>query len=272
MLNFAVPVMPAGLSLWILSLSNRYFLFTYSTTTELGIYSVGAKFVSVVSLAVGAFALAWPQAAFSILDQDNKDRIYARTMTYFIFVSCSIVLVLSLFSSELVTLMTTKEFFPGARVIPILALGSVFSGCYTIFAIGMNITKKMRMIFPVTAVPAGFSLILNYFLIPPYGMMGAAWATLISYMLMAFLSWWASERVYHMDYEWKNLGKIFGVMIVVFAISKVAMFDQLYYSVPIKLSLLAAFFFALKYLLKLPIKEGWGSLQQTLAGLIPRLH
>lgn len=242
MIKYALPVIPAGLALWILNLSDRYFLLAYSTTTELGLYGVGAKLASPVSLLIMAFRLAWPQAAFSVLNHDNKNRLYAQTLTYFIATTCSIVLGLSLFSDELVSLMTTENFFSAAKVIPILGLGLVFDGCYTIFAIGMNITKKMGMLFPVTAVPAGINLVLNYFLIPPYGMMGAAWATLISYLLMALLSWRASERVYPIKYEWRRIGRVFGVMLGILLVSKFIHFEQHYFSIPVKFGLFLLYF------------------------------
>lgn len=270
MLKYAIPVIPAGLALWILNLSDRYFLLIFSTTRELGLYAIGARFASVVGLAIVAFSLAWPQAAFSVLDQDTKNKLYARTLTYFVFAGCSIALVLSLFSSELVSLMTTEAFFQAAGVIPILALGSVLSGCYTIFALGMHITKKMGMIFWVTAIPAGLNLVLNYFLIPPYGMMGAAWATLISYLLMAFLSWRASERVYHIKYEWGSIGKIVSVMLAILVIGRLITFDQLYYLIPTKLGLVILYFLIL-YLIKFPSKEEYRSLGKVVSGLIPKL-
>lgn len=242
MLKYAIPVIPAGLALWVLNLSDRYFLLAYSTTTELGLYGVGAKLASPVSLLIMAFRLAWPQAAFSVLNHDNKNRLYAQTLTYFVAIICSIVLGLSLFSDELVSLMATKKFFSAAKVIPILGLGLAFNGCYTIFAIGMNITKKMGMLFPVTAIPAGINLVLNYFLITPYGMMGAAWATLISYFLMALLSWQASERVYPIKYEWRRIGRVFGVMLGILLTSKFIHFEQLYFLIPIKFGLFLLYF------------------------------
>lgn len=271
MLRFAIPIIPAGLSLWILHLSDRYFLLAYTTTTEVGLYSIGAKLASIVGLAIMAFNLAWPQAAFSILDDLNRNKLYARTLTYFIFTGCSIALVVSLFSNELVRLMTTEQFWGAATVIPLLAFGLVFNGCYTILAIGMNITKKMAMLFPVTALPAILNLILNYFLVPPYGMMGSAWATLISYLLMALLSWWASERVHHIDYEWVRIAKIFSVTLAILGVNMLVVLEQPYFSIPAKLGLIALYV-AILYVLKFPGKDEYGSLKKVALGLYPRSH
>ncbi|GAH60177.1 unnamed protein product, partial [marine sediment metagenome] len=204
MLRYAIPIIPAGLMLWILSLSDRYFLLKLADPVELGLYSVGMRFASIIAIAIGAFRLGWGEFAFSRLNRKDRDIIYSRTLTYFIFVTCLILLGLSLFGKELVMLMTTKEYLRASSVIPILGLGIIFSGCYSIFGIGMNITKKMKAIFPITAIPAGLNLFLNYIFIPLYGMIGAAYTTLFSYFLMAILTWYASQKVYPVQYEWKR--------------------------------------------------------------------
>lgn len=270
MLAYSAPVLLAGLALWVSNLSDRYFLLAYSTTTELGLYSIGNKFASAAGLAISAFTLAWPQAAFSVLDQDQegRNRLYSRALTYFVFASCSIVLVLSLFGDQLVALMTTQEFFGGAKVIPILGLALVFSGCYTIFAIGLNITKRMGRLLAVSGIPAVLNLVLNYLLIPPYGMMGAAWSTLASYLLMALLSWRASERVYHIDYEWRKIGEIFCVMLLVLAASKFVVVEQLYYSILIELGLFGVYLLVL-YLMKIPGKGAYTGMIGVLSALMP---
>jgi len=254
MLRYTIPIIPAGLMLWILSLSDRFFLLKLADPVELGLYSVGIKFASILAIAIGAFNLGYGEFVFSRLYQDDRDKIYSRTFTYFIFVTCLIVLCLSLFSKEVVMLMTTKEYLRASSVIPILGLGLIFNGCYTIFAIGMNITKKMKAIFPITAIPAGLNLFLNYIFIPLYGMIGAAYTTLFSYFLMAILTWYASQKVYPLQYEWKRAGKIFFAMGTIFVISKIIIIDQFLFSLLFKFGLVGLYFLLL-YFIKLPNNE-----------------
>ncbi len=251
MLRYAIPIIPAGLMLWILSLSDRYFLLKLADPVELGLYSVGMRFASIIAIAIGAFRLGWGEFAFSRLNRKDRDIIYSRTLTYFIFVTCLILLGLSLFGKELVMLMTTKEYLRASSVIPILGLGIIFSGCYSIFGIGMNITKKMKAIFPITAIPAGLNMFLNYIFIPLYGMIGAAYTTLFSYFLMAILTWYASQKVYPIQYEWKRAGKIFFAMGAIFVISKIIIIDQFLFSLLFKFGLVGLYFLLL-YLIKLP--------------------
>ena len=249
MLKYAIPLIPTGLSLWILSLSDRLFLLHFADTTELGLYAIGMRFAMMITLVIGAFGLGWGEFAFSLLRQDNRNQIYSRTLTYFVFVTGVILLGLSLFAEELVSLMTTPEFLKASTVIPILGLAMIFNGCHTVLAIGLNITKKMGAIFPVTAISAVLNLILNYLLIPQYGMMGAAVATLISYLLMAVLMWYASQRVYPIKYEWGRIGKVFFSIGMLLLISKFVVIDVFYLSVLFNIGLFVLFF-PLLYLIK----------------------
>ncbi|MDY6833877.1 MAG: flippase [Chloroflexota bacterium] len=271
MIRYSLPMIPAGLALWILSASDRYFLLAYSTETELGLYSIASKFAMVIALIIMAFRMAWPQSAFSVIEREDNKELYARTLTYFVFTGCLIVLMLALFGDNLLAFLTTEDFFGAAKAIPILGLGLVFSGCYTLLAIGMGVTKKVGMIIPVTAIPAALNLFLNYLLIPPYGMMGAAWATLISFALMAFLSWWASERVYHINYEWIRIGKVLSVMLVILAITYFITFEHLYHAIPVKLGLISSYIVVL-LLIKFFTMEEYDGVKRLLSDLYGKIR
>lgn len=269
MIRYSAPVVPAGLALWVLSLSDRYFLIWYSTQAELGLYSIGAKFASIVAIGIAAFRLAWPQAAYSIIKEKNKNTIYARALTYFLFLSSGVTIGISLFGKELVSLMTASDFHEAYSVIPILSLGFVFNGCYTILAIGMGLKKQNFMLFPATVIPAIVNLILNYYLIPDFGMHGAAWATLLSYLLMAGLTWLASERVHHIDYEWKKIIIILAVTAGILLINWYLNIAIIYITILIKLCLSALYFLILR-LLNIPNKVEYKLFVDTLVRALGR--
>ena len=46
---------------------------------------------------------------------------------------------------------------------------------------------------------------LNLVLIPPYGMMGAAVATLVAYVVLFVAMWVNSRRVYPVAYQWRRV-------------------------------------------------------------------
>jgi len=218
MLAFGLPLVPAGLSFWILTLADRYFLQFLSTPQELGLYSLGYKFGLVVSgLVVGPFLYAWSPFAFSIFKEKTAKQVYSRAFTYFVLVSILAALALSVLSREALSIMATSAFHDAYKVIPLIAVSYVLYGCFQILGVGFGLMAKTRYSALIVAVAAISNLGLNYLLIPDYGMMGAAWATFISYLALAALGFVVSRRFYAVNYEWGRVTKICIVAAVIFA-------------------------------------------------------
>ncbi len=216
MLAFGLPLVPAGLSAWILTLADRYFLQFLSTPQQLGLYSLGYSFGLVISsLIVGPFLAAWSPFAYSIFKEKTAKRFYSRTFTYFVLVAMLAALALSVLSREVLAIMATPAFHAAYKVIPLIALSYVLYGCSSILGMGFGLMAKTSYSALCVAVSAILNLGLNYLLIPGYGMMGAAWATLISYLAMAALFFVVSRKFYAVTYEWGRVAKIciaFGVV------------------------------------------------------------
>ena len=63
---------------------------------------------------------------------------------------------------------------------------------------------------------------LSLTLIPPYGMMGAAVATVVAYIVMfAGMAWW-SQRIYPVPYQWRRVGTAAVVAVVLTVAGKLA--------------------------------------------------
>ncbi len=209
MLAFGLPLVPAGLGSWILTLSDRYFLQFLSTSTELGLYSLGYKFGMVINaLIVGPFQLAWMPFIFSISKRENAREVYSRVFTYFLLVAVIAALAISVLSGEVIATMATPEFQSAYNVIPLIAMSYVLFGCYFVFMVGINLEAKTKYLMPIVVGAAILNLGLNYLLIPDYGRMGAAIATLISYSTLPFSCYLVSHHYYPVKYEWGRVIKI----------------------------------------------------------------
>jgi O-antigen/teichoic acid export membrane protein len=218
MLAFGLPLVPSGLSMWVLTLSDRYFLQFLSTPTELGLYSLGYKFGLVISgLLVGPLQLAFLPFTFSIAKEKNAREVYSRVFTYFMLIAVFAALVLSVLSREVLAIMATPAFHNAYKVIPLIALSYVLYGCYFVLMVGINLHAKTKYLAVFVVAAAILNLGLNYALIPHYGMMGAAVATLISYVSLPISSYLLSQRYYSVKYEWGRVAKICIAFGVIFA-------------------------------------------------------
>ena len=217
MLLFGLPYVPSSIAHWVLALSDRYFLQIFSTSQELGLYSLGYKFgVIISSLLVGPFTLVWQPFVASIVNDKKAKQIYASVFTYFILIAVFIVLVLSLLSKEAIAIMATAPFHDAYEVVPLIALSYLAQGCYFVFEAGVFLAKKTKYVPVVIGMAAIVKFGLNYLLIPRYGMMGAATATLISFAIMPVAMFFISKKFYPISYEFGRVAKIFVVAVPIY--------------------------------------------------------
>jgi O-antigen/teichoic acid export membrane protein len=202
MLTFGFPLIPSELAIWILTLLDRYFLRVYTSMEIVGVYSLGYKIGTVMSmLVIVPFSMAWSPLMLKWQKEPNAHRIYANIFKYFCSVGFFAALALSLFSKEIIRLMTTPSFFDGYKIVYFVAASCLFRGFYMIFTAGCTFARKTFYFAIATGAAAILNTILNILLIPRFEMIGAAVATIISFFMMTALMYAFSERYYHIPFD-----------------------------------------------------------------------
>lgn len=220
MLNFGLPLIPAGIALWIVNLSDRYFLKWFSSLSEVGLYSLGYNFGMLLQvLLVEPFKLAWNPFMFSVAKLDDAKRIYARVLVYFTLIGMAFVLLLSIFSKEILSIIATQKFIKGYKVIPLISLSYLLLGMCSILVAGIHIVKKTKYATLSIIITCPINLLLNYLLIPSFGMMGAAFATILSCLFLSLLYFHFSQKLYPIPHEFGRIGFIFITGFLVYILS-----------------------------------------------------
>jgi O-antigen/teichoic acid export membrane protein len=203
--HFGLPLVPSALLLWVTNFSDRFFLVKLTDTSEVGLYSVGVRIASAMVLLLTAFRTAWPAFAYSIKSEDEAKQTYAWVLTYLVVITTWIATGLTLLSPWLVDWLTAPQFASASRVVGPLAFSAVAFGGYIVIAIGIGRARRTQFNWVVTGVAAVVNVTLNLTLIPPYGMMGAAVATVAAYTVMFLgMTWW-SQRIYRVPYQWRRV-------------------------------------------------------------------
>ena len=203
--RFGVPLVPTALFLWVTNFSDRLFLVHLADTREVGLYSVGVRIASAMVLMLTAFRLAWPAFAYSIEDDAVARRTYAFVLTYVVLVTTWVATALALLSPWIVRWIAAPAFESSSRVVGPLAFSTVAFAGYIVVAIGVGRAKRTQFNWVVTGAAAAINIALNLALIPPYGMLGAAIATIAAYATMlAGMVWW-SQRIYPVPYQWRRV-------------------------------------------------------------------
>ncbi|MGE5499449.1 MAG: lipopolysaccharide biosynthesis protein, partial [Syntrophothermus sp.] len=110
---------------------------------------------------------------------------------------------------DLIRLIIGSNYRSGLDVIPIVLLGYLFNGIYYNFTAGIFIKEKTKHLPYITGIGALVNIAVNYALIPYWGMTGAAFATLASYVIMAAVLFAVTQKFYKIDYEYIKIAGIF---------------------------------------------------------------
>lgn len=220
MLQYGLPFIPANLCSLVLTTSDRYLIKIYSDYSEVGLYSMGYKFGLFINIFIVApFTLAWPTQIINISKKKNAVEIFARVMTYFILISTSFSVVLIVFIKDIYKMLLTPEYFPSHTIVPFIVFSYVFQGIYSVGVLSMFLKKKTKPQLIIFSVAALVNIVLNIVIIPIWGMMGAAITTFISYLIIPLLTYYYSQRLYHVNYEYIRIAKIFIVSFIVIFLS-----------------------------------------------------
>lgn len=210
---FGIAIIPAAIASWVMDLSDRYYLKHFSDLTEVGIYSLGYKIGMVVSvLMVTPFQLAWPTISYSLSKKDGTKEIYARVLTYFLLVASFVALSLTLFAPQIIEIISPENYARAAIVVPFIAFSYIMYGVHFVIVPGLHLKEKTKYYPLLIIVPAITNLILNYFFVPQYGMMGAAMTTLICFAFLVLITYFVSNHFYKVKYEWWRIFKIIFVL------------------------------------------------------------
>jgi len=202
MLLFGVPTVFGDAAAWILQLSDRYLLSHFGSLAQTASYSVAYTLGGVLSPVILApWGLAWVPIMYAIAKRDDAAHIYKLVFRWWSNVLLFAAFGLSLLSSIVLELLFPPAYHSSEPVIPVIALSTMFIGVSYIFMIGANIRRKTVYEFFYVLLAATVNLLLNLFLIPYFGAMGAAVSTLIAYALLVVVAYVMNQRIYPIGFE-----------------------------------------------------------------------
>lgn len=197
MLVFSLPLVPAAVGGWVLNLSDRYIVQLFDGRVAVGIYAAGYTVGLVINaLVIQPFSLAWGAAYWEISRQDGAPRIIARVMVGFAVLASTVALALSALGTDAIRLLLPPDFDPARFVVPFAAFAYVAYGLYTIVGTGLNLESQTRWLPLTIGVAAIMAVVLNLALVPPFGYLGAAISTLVTYTVLAMLTGYVGQRYY----------------------------------------------------------------------------
>jgi O-antigen/teichoic acid export membrane protein len=186
---------------------------------QLGIYGGNYKITMIVSLFIQAFRYAAEPFFFNQEKEKDAKKTYAKVMNIFVIVVALFFLVISLNLQIFKFFTPNPDYWQGLVVVPILLGANVFLGIYVNQSIWYKLSNKTHYGTLISVVGAIITVVANVSLIPIWGYVGCAWATLFCYSFMVVFSYYLGQRHYPIPYNLRKIALFLGSATLFYFIS-----------------------------------------------------
>ena len=182
LLKFSLPYIPTTMMWLITSVSDRYIVRAFCGADETGLYAASYKIPTLLTLAAGVFVEAWQFSAVKDSTREERGRFFGsvyRSYIGVIFVAASVLIGGSKIFTEI---LLDQSYYSSWTFVPVLVGATIFSTLVSFLGSVYFVEKKSLLSMFTALTGAIINVILNFILIPEHAAMGAAVATLISYL------------------------------------------------------------------------------------------
>jgi len=203
LLRYGIPMIGMQVATFAATFGDRYFLQATGDTAVVGLYNLAYRFGFLLSI-VGflPFDQVWGPKRFEIAKRDDRDALLSKGFLFLNLWLVWLAVALSLFILDFFRIMTTPEFFSASRFVHLILMAYVFQVWASVQDIGILVSEKTEYLTLANWIAAGVALAAFAILIPRYGGMGAAVATLCSLSARWGLTYTLSQRLWRVEYRW----------------------------------------------------------------------
>ena len=214
---FTLPLIPNGVFQFCLHSADRFMLGWLTDGTEaVGLYALAYKMGYMANaLILGPFLMIWYPFLFST-EEDQRAELCGRLTPYFMMIMTFVLFVLALFAQDVIELMAGRPgYYKAWKAVPVIGLGYWFWGLFQMLQTGFFIRKLTSQLPWISGAAVLVNLFTNLMLIPLYGFMGAAWATLLTFAVLAVITRYKAQSLYPVEIQWS---KVFGPLVLALAL------------------------------------------------------
>ena len=197
MMKFAVPLIPTVVMWVITGFSDRLFIrYMHSSKVELGesaagIYGYATKVPNLISMVSTIFFQAWNMSAITENESADRSRFYEKVYGAYealLFIASAFLIAgVQIITPIFVSTARFGEYREVYKYTPVLVVAVLFMCLDQFLSSIYTATKHTKNSFWTSFAASMANIVLNFFLIPEWGIQGASIATFLSY----YLCFWA---------------------------------------------------------------------------------
>ena len=137
---------------------------------------------------------------FSKAKDRNAKELYADVMMFFVLAGLFIFLLVNLYLDYFI-LFIGADFREGVQIVPVVLMANLVMGIFFNLSIWYKLTNLTRYGAVLVLMGALITIIINVLFIPRYGYLASAWAHLVCYSTMVFVSYLWSRKHFAIPYR-----------------------------------------------------------------------
>jgi O-antigen/teichoic acid export membrane protein len=216
-LRLSAPTVPYLFFMWAMNLSDRWVLSYFVSTSEIGIYTLAYTIGTIIGVVGVSLRGAFTPAYY----EQYQDPLFRARLPQLLSVYLTIVtlaaLTISLLAPETLKIMASPAYYEAWKFVPLIATAYwAYAGFYILsLSVIENGGRTEWMIF-LAAPPAVLNLILNWFLVPYFGVWATAATTALAFFMMAAAAHFASRRIDKLPYSWTAVSSMIIVAVAAY--------------------------------------------------------
>ena len=219
---------------------------------QLGIYSATSKVAMIMAMFTQAFRYAYEPFVFGKNKEGDNRKMYSAAMKYF-FIFSLLAFLAVMFYMDILRYMVARDYWEGLSVVAIVMGAEIFKGIYFNLSFWYKLTDETQWGAYFSIIGCAVILVLNIWLVPTYGYVASAWASVAGYGVITLLSYIIGQKKYPVSYPLKDMAVYLILAAVLFVFSQEVIISNVGLRLVFRTLLLLIF---IAYILKkdLPLK------------------
>jgi len=215
MLRFGMTASVLGVVYYVMEWLDRLVLQNMGGLDDVGVYSVGARVASILQVVfIMAFGQIWQPMRMQYRHDGNASDLFRLVLTYYFMAGLLCVVTITVFSPDIYRLLGGDAGYQsGHALVPWLTMAALLYGAVNVLDIGVFVAKKVYWHVIIFTTCAALNLGLNVVIIPHFGCLGAAWAKVVTYTVLALLMYAISNRYLPIRYEATRIAALLAIAI-----------------------------------------------------------
>jgi len=215
---YGLPFVPYRVQLMLFAMFGEYLVRTKMGLDEAGCYNIAKRFSLPLAFVVTAITNAWWGYKFHLYKEEEDSAGALSSVSTYVLAGLTYVWVgVSLWSPELVLLLTPAEYHAAAVLVPAIALFLLLTGFQQMLTSGIWLGDNAKPIFVITLTGLIIVVPLGLWALPLYGALGVATSVCVAQLGMNYVGYRLARSRYVIKYDWWLTGLLFvgGIVFVV---------------------------------------------------------